>query len=68
MADRAHVARKASIQLAALLALAALALGGCNANQAVNASSQRNLGDIYPNYNPYNPVQYAQSSGFYGGR
>jgi len=54
--------------IAAILVLAALALAACNANQSVNPSSQQNLGEIYPNYNPYNPIQYAQSSGFYGGR
>jgi hypothetical protein len=45
-----------------------LALAGCNANQGVNPSGQAKLGDIYPNYSPYNPIQYAQTSGFYGGR
>jgi ABC-type nitrate/sulfonate/bicarbonate transport system substrate-binding protein len=59
---------KASIRIAAVLALAAFALGGCNASQGVNASSQRTLADTYPNYTPYNPIQYAQTSGFYGGR
>jgi hypothetical protein len=47
---------------------AALALAGCNTSQGVNPSSQRALAEIYPNYTPYNPVQYAQTSGFYGGR
>ncbi len=50
------------------LAMAAFALAGCNANQAPNPSSQRTLAEIYPNYTPYNPIQYAQTSGFYGGR
>ena len=59
---------KSSTRSAAILALAALALAGCNANQGVNPSSQRNLAEIYPNYNPSNPIQYAQTSGFYGGR
>jgi len=59
---------KASIRIAAVLALAAFALAGCNASQGVNASSQRTLADTYPNYTPYNPIQYAQTSGFYGGR
>ncbi len=58
----------ASARIAALLALTALALAGCNSNQAVNASSQRNLAAIYPNYSASNPIQYAQTSGFYGGR
>jgi hypothetical protein len=51
-----------------LIAVAGFALAGCNANQGINPSSQQNLADIYPNYNQYNPIQYAQSSGFYGGR
>jgi len=57
-----------STRIAAALALAAFALAGCNANQAVAPSSQRNLAEIYPNYSPYNPIEYAQTSGFYGGR
>jgi hypothetical protein len=56
------------MRIAAVLGLAAFALAGCNANQGVNASSQRTLADNYPNYTPYNPIQYAQTSGFYGGR
>jgi hypothetical protein len=48
-----------------LFVVAAFELGGCNANQTPNAST---LGAIYPNYNQYNPIQYAQTSGFYGGR
>ena len=59
---------KASTRIAAVLALAAFALAGCNASQGVNPSSQRTLADTYPNYTPYNPIQYAQTSGFYGGR
>jgi hypothetical protein len=59
---------KASIRIASVLALAAFMLAGCNANQAVNASSQRTLADTYPSYTPYNPIEYAQTSGFYGGR
>ena len=45
-----------------------VALTGCNANQGVNPSGQANLANVYPNYSPYNPIQYAQTSGFYGGR
>lgn len=60
--------RKASAWIAATLALAALALAGCNSSEGVNPSSQRSLASIYPNYSPYNPIEYAQTSGFYGGR
>ena len=59
--------RKASASIAVLIALAALALAGCNSTGAVNPS-QQNLANIYPNYSAYNPIQYAQTSGFYGGR
>lgn len=53
------------MRLPILLAVAALALAACNANQTPNAST---LGAIYPNYNPYDPSKYAQTSGFYAGR
>ena len=56
------------MRIAAFLAFAAFALAGCNANQGVNPSSQRTLAETYPNYSPYNPIEYAQTSGFYGGR
>jgi hypothetical protein len=59
---------KASTQLGAVLALVAFALAGCNTSQGVNPSSQRVLAATYPNYSPYNPIEYAQTSGFYGGR
>jgi len=57
-----------STRIAAVLALATFALAGCNASEGPNLSSQRNLANIYPNYSPYNPIEYAQTSGFYGGR
>ncbi len=54
-----------------ILAVAALVLSGCNANQEVNLSSQAAPGVVsgpnFPDYNPYNPVTYAQTSGLYGG-
>jgi hypothetical protein len=57
------------MRLPILLAVAAFVLAGCNANQTPNASTYAStLGAIYPNYNQYNPIQYAQTSGFYGGR
>jgi hypothetical protein len=59
---------KDSTQITAVLAIAALALAGCNAGQGVNPASQRNLAEVYPNYSAYNPIEYAQTSGFYGGR
>jgi hypothetical protein len=57
-----------SIAFPVILAVTVLALAGCNANQGLNPSGQANLAAIYPNYNPYNPSSYAQTSGFYGGR
>ena len=51
-----------------VLAVAAFALAGCNANQTINPATQASLSQIYPNYNPYDPTKYAQTSGFYAGR
>jgi hypothetical protein len=59
---------KAPMRLPVILVAAAMALAGCNANQTVNPSGQRDLSAIYPNYNAYNPIEYGQTSGFYGGR
>ncbi|MBV8106593.1 MAG: hypothetical protein JO223_18580 [Hyphomicrobiales bacterium] len=63
---------KAPAPIPVVLAAAAFALAGCNANQSVNVSSQRlsgvTAGSAFPNYNAYNPIEYAQTSGFYGGR
>jgi hypothetical protein len=59
---------KARAWLPVILTVTGLALAGCNTNQGVSPSGQANLGAIYPNYSPYNPIQYAQTSGLYGGR
>ena len=66
--DLAPAHRGSPTRLPIVLALAAFALAGCNSGQEVNASSQRTLAETYPNYSPYNPIEYAQTSGFYGGR
>ena len=62
---------KAPLRVRVILAVA-FALAGCNANQGVNLSSQGAPGVVagpnFPNYNPYNPISYAQTSGFYAGR
>jgi hypothetical protein len=42
-----------------VVAVAASALAGCNANQAINPSGQADLSNIYPDYNSYNPDSYA---------
>ena len=65
----------APVRTSVILALAA-ALAGCNASHSVNVSPQNApgaapgvaLGPNFVNYNPYNPVAYGQTSGFYGGR
>ena len=50
-----------------ILAAAAFALSGCNANQAVNPSGQANLCASDPSCNPYNPSSYAQNNVGIGG-
>lgn len=53
---------KAAMRFRVILAVAAFALAGCNANQAINPSG---LADRCPNdadCNPYNPVSYAQNN------
>jgi hypothetical protein len=43
-------------------------LAGCNANQGVNVSASSVVaGPDFPNYNPYDPTKYGQTSGFYAG-
>jgi hypothetical protein len=53
-----------------ILAFVALALSGCNANQAINPSSQppsQVFAGHYEDYNPYNPISYAQNNTGRGG-
>ncbi|HET6246891.1 MAG TPA: hypothetical protein VFE47_04255 [Tepidisphaeraceae bacterium] len=53
-----------------ILAFAALALSGCNANQAVNPSSQtasQVFAGHYVDTNPYDPTSYAQNNTGRGG-
>jgi hypothetical protein len=46
-----------------ILAVAALVLAGCNANQEANLSSRTPPGVVAgPDYNPYNPISYAQNN------
>jgi ABC-type nitrate/sulfonate/bicarbonate transport system substrate-binding protein len=54
------------MRLAVLLVVAALALAGCNANQTPNASARTGFGA--GSADDYNPIKYAQTSGFYAGR
>jgi hypothetical protein len=54
-----------------ILAIAALGLAGCNANQGVNMSSQTApevFAGHYSDNNPYNPISYAQNNTGRGGR
>jgi len=53
---------KASMRFHVILAVAALALSGCNANQAINPSGQANRCANDPSCNPYNPSSYAQNN------
>jgi hypothetical protein len=64
--------RKATMRFHVILAVAAFALAGCNANQAVNPSSlppSQVFAGHYEDANPYNPISYAQNNtGIGGGR
>jgi hypothetical protein len=53
-----------------ILAVVALALAGCNANQGVNPSSQTGsqiFAGRYSDTNPYDPTSYAQNQTGRGG-
>jgi len=53
-----------------ILAVAALLLAGCDANQGVNVSSppaSQVFAGHYLDYNPYNPISYAQNNTGRGG-
>jgi hypothetical protein len=53
-----------------ILVVAALGLAGCNANQNVNPSSQppsQVFAGHTVDYNPYNPISYAQNNTGIGG-
>ena len=54
------------MRLPIILAVAAFALAGCNVNQTPNASTQTAFGAVSPDN--FNPIHYAQTSGFYAGR
>ena len=45
-----------------LLAFVALALSGCNANQAINPSGQAGRCANDAGCDPYNPISYAQNN------
>ena len=50
------------MRITIILAVAALVLSGCNANQAINPCGRD------PDCNPYGPVSYAQNQTGRGGR
>ena len=57
-------------QFRVILAAAAFALSSCNANQAINPSSQppsQVFAGHYVDYNPYDPISYAQNNTGRGG-
>ena len=54
---------EALVRFRVSLVVAALVLTGCNANQEVNLSSRAAPGVVAgPDYNPYNPISYAQNN------
>jgi hypothetical protein len=62
---------KPPMRFRVIVAVAAFALAGCNANQGVNLSSRTAPGVVagpdFPNYNAYDPTKYGQTSGYYAG-
>jgi hypothetical protein len=54
---------EAPVRFRVSVVVAALVLSGCNANQEVHLSSQTTPGVISgPDYNPYDPISYAQNN------
>ena len=57
--------RTATAAFRVIVVVATLGLAGCNANQTVNPSSQpasQVFAGHYLDYNPYNPMSYAQNN------
>jgi hypothetical protein len=53
----------APVRFRVSVVVAALVLAGCNVNQAVHPSSRTAPGVAAgPDYNPYNPISYAQNN------
>ncbi len=58
------------VRVPVIIAIAAFALAGCNANQNVNAwspTSSQVFAGRYVETNPYNPISYAQNNTGRGG-
>jgi hypothetical protein len=61
----APMSREAPVRFRVSVVVAALVLTGCNANQAINPSSQppsQVFAGRYVDYNPYDPISYAQNN------
>jgi hypothetical protein len=61
----APMCREAPVRFRVCVVVAALVLAGCNANQAINPSSQppsQIFAGRYVDYNPYDPISYAQNN------
>jgi hypothetical protein len=54
--------QRTRMRIPIILAAVALALSGCNANQAINPSGPANRCANDPSCNPYNPSSYAQNN------
>jgi hypothetical protein len=66
----APMSREAPVRFRVSVVVAALVLTGCNANQAINPSSQppsQIFAGRYVDYNPYDPISYAQNNTGRGG-
>ena len=50
------------MRIPVILAVVALVLSGCNANQAINPSGLAGRCANDPSCNPYNPSSYAQNN------
>jgi len=64
------MSREAPVRFRVSVVVAALALTDCNANQAINPSSQppsQVFAGHYVDYNPYDPISYAQNNTGRGG-
>jgi hypothetical protein len=56
------------MRIQVILIVAALVLSGCNADQEVNLSSRTAPGVVAGlDYNPYDPISYAQNNTGIGG-
>jgi len=61
--SQAPMSWEAPVRFRVSVVVAALVLTGCNANQEVNLSSRTVPGVVAgPDYNPYNPISYAQNN------